>query len=153
MNTAALIVGIWVWVLIIGLAGVGFQLLLAFSVYNDAKARGNTEPLMWALLVGLLGWIPGIVYLCMRDSAKNRMIVCPNCGEVHPIGIPNCPKCGIYNTYCYPFYNPETPVVAKKAKKLFVAAMILLGVIVLLTILFVVLMVAGAVGYSSSIIY
>ena len=125
------------------------RVLLAFAAYYDARACGNRNALMWALLVGFLGLIPGIVYLCLRDSERKRMIVCQNCGAAHPIGIPNCPQCGIYNPYSGPFCNAETPVLAAKAKKLLIAGCVLFGVAILLVIVSVIVLLVGVAGAAS----
>ena len=68
--------GFIVMIVFVCLAGVAAQVLLGLATYNDAKARGNNDPVMWGLLVGFLGWIPGIVYLCLRNNNANRLMTC-----------------------------------------------------------------------------
>ena len=41
--------------LVLGALGIVQQVMFGLAAYNDAKARGNNEPLMWGLLVGILG--------------------------------------------------------------------------------------------------
>ena len=69
--------GFIVMIVFVCLAGVAAQVLLGLATYNDAKARGNNDPVMWGLLVGFLGWIPGIVYLCLRNNNANRLMTLP----------------------------------------------------------------------------
>lgn len=83
--------GFIVMIVFVCLAGVAAQVLLGLATYNDAKARGNNDPVMWGLLVGFLGWIPGIVYLCLRNNNANRLMTCPQCGFVHRVAEPVLP--------------------------------------------------------------
>ena len=85
--------GFVVMIILVCLVGVAAQVLLGLATYNDAKARGNNDPVMWGLLVGFLGWIPGIVYLCLRNNNANRLMTCPQCGFVHRVAEPFCPQC------------------------------------------------------------
>ena len=47
--------GFVVMIILVCLVGVAAQVLLGLATYNDAKARGNNDPVMWGLLVGFLG--------------------------------------------------------------------------------------------------
>ena len=98
--------GFIVMIVFVCLVGVAAQVLLGLATYNDAKARGNNDPVMWGLLVGFLGWIPGIVYLCLRNNNANRLMTCPQCGFVHRVAEPFCPQCRVQNPYSAPFQNP-----------------------------------------------
>ena len=89
--------GFIVMIVFVCLAGVAAQVLLGLATYNAAKARGNNDPVMWGLLVGFLGWIPGIVYLCLRNNNANRLMTCPQCGFVHRVAEPFCPQCRVQN--------------------------------------------------------
>ena len=68
------LMGFIVVIILVSLLGIAAQVLLGLATYNDAKARGNSDPAMWGLLVGILGWIPGIVYLCVRNHRANRLM-------------------------------------------------------------------------------
>ena len=126
--------------LVLGALGIVQQVMFGLAAYNDAKARGNNEPLMWGLLVGILGLIPGIVYLCLGNSAANRMIYCQKCGFVHKISLPGCPRCGVPNPYSIPFNNPMTPEFARRAKRDLIIAIILFAVVCILCVIFFVMM-------------
>ena len=139
MNEVSVIMTLLVIYLIAILAGIAVNVLLALAAYQDARARGNQNATMWGVLIGILGWIPGIIYLCTRNSARKQMMACPNCGAWHPVSVPNCPQCGVYNTYSYPFCNPETQVAARKAKRFLIAAIIVFGSAIILLILSIIL--------------
>jgi predicted RNA-binding Zn-ribbon protein involved in translation (DUF1610 family) len=112
-------------VALLGLLGLAGQILLGLAVYNDAKAKGNTEPVMWGVLTGIFGLIPGIIYLCVRNNNRNRLIVCPNCGFTHRISEFNCPQCGVANPFAQQFSNPLTQTQQSRANKLLIAAIII----------------------------
>ena len=114
--------GFIVMIVFVCLAGVAAQVLLGLATYNDAKARGNNDPVMWGLLVGILGWIPGIVYLCLRNNNANRLMTCPQCGFVHRVAEPFCPQCRVQNPYSAPFQNPLAHQQAHRAKLLLIWA-------------------------------
>ncbi|MCU7522723.1 MAG: hypothetical protein HF312_21120 [Ignavibacteria bacterium] len=114
---------------------IAVQVLLATAVYNDAKAKGNTEPVMWAVLTGIFGLIPGIIYLCVRNNNRNRLIICPNCGFTHRIAELNCPQCGIANPFSQQFSNPLSEIQQKRANKLLIAAIIVFVVSIVLCII------------------
>lgn len=114
---------------------IAVQILLAFAVYNDAQAKGNTEPVMWAVLTGIFGLIPGIIYLCVRNTNRNRLIICQNCGFTHRISDFNCPQCGIANPFSQPFNTPLSAIQQKRANKLLIAAIIVFAVSVIICII------------------
>ena len=68
--------GFIVMIVFVCLAGVAAQVLLGLATYNDAKARGNNDPVMWGLLVGFLGWIPGIRF---RTHSRSSRRTAQNC--------------------------------------------------------------------------
>lgn len=102
------------------------QVLLGLATYNDAKARRNDSPAMWGLLVGFLGLIPGIIYLCLRNEGSRRMIPCVKCGWYIQMNMPGCPRCGAPNPYAAPMDSPELIALKSKAKKQLIAAIIVL---------------------------
>ncbi len=124
------------------------DVFLALAVYNDAKAKANNEPILWAILVGIFGLIPGIIYLCIRNSEFNKRIFCPHCGFAHPISLKNCPQCGIYNNYSEPFDNYLTAEYKKKAKVFLIISLILIGVCFIFAIIMVCLFFLTVASYS-----
>lgn len=107
-----------VYFLLIAALIVG-DILFALAVYNDAKSLCNKDATMWAVLVGFLGLIPGIIYLCIRKSTGSRQPCCGNCRAPLMPGAPVCYRCGAqqppYNPYA-PIYHPDYPVLHNKAK-------------------------------------
>ena len=131
--------------ILVSVVAIAAQVLLGLATYNDAMARGNSDPVMWGVLVGILGWIPGIVYLCVRNNSANRLMVCPQCGFAHRIAEPFCPQCRIQNSYSMPFQNPLAPQQAHRAKLLLIWAIVAYAVVVVVTIV-------GMVGMVMAII-
>lgn len=123
VGTLALVFGF------IGLLRLGVSILLAFAAYYDARSKDNKDALMWAMLIGFLGLIPGIIYLCIRNSGQNY-VICPNCGLSHSWRAPICPRCGTPNQT--PAYaNPFAAQQAHRAKILLIIAIVLMVIFVL----------------------
>lgn len=120
---------------ILCLIGIAERVLFALAAYNDARAKSNPDAIMWGLLVGFLGLIPGIIYLCIRNSAKGYT-VCTACGCAHVATDSNCPKCGSPNPVSSQFLNPLAAQQAHQAKVLFTIAFVLVGVGILAAIVF-----------------
>ena len=105
------LMGFIVVIILVSLLGIAAQVLLGLATYNDAKARGNSDPAMWGLLVGILGWIPGIVYLCVRNHRANRLMACPQCGGALLSAVP-CTK-SVQRTVSKP--SCRTAITSRKA--------------------------------------
>ena len=73
------------------IAAILAQIFLGLAVYHDAKSKGNSSAGMWGVLTGVFGWIPAIIYLCVRSSASQRIIQCTTCGFAIPVSAPGCP--------------------------------------------------------------
>lgn len=101
--------------------------MLALAVYNDAKSKWNANAVMWAVLVGILGLIPGIVYLCVRNEPLKKIYACHNCGWGNPLSARQCGHCGA-GLY-YP--TEETVQRQKKAKTLLIWGIVMYGVMIL----------------------
>ena len=56
---------------------IGSQVMLALCIYNDAKARGDQNAVLFAVLSGVLGIIPAIIYLVLRCRASPRCFPLP----------------------------------------------------------------------------
>lgn len=119
---------------LVSLAWIAARVLFALAAYNDAQAHVNPDALMWSLLIGFLGLIPGIIYLCIRGS-QQRKVCCLKCGFWHSAWEPNCPRCGApsENVQQEPS-TAYTTVYAAKAKKFLVAALICLGIMIVAAI-------------------
>ncbi len=75
--------------------GIGIVLIIAGWVYSDAKDRGSSSPILWAIGVFALLIVFLPLYFFMRPSKKLMAVnLCPYCGKYYN-GIPSfCPNCG-----------------------------------------------------------
>ena len=118
-SSTGLVIIVLVYLLFIG----GYlltRIMLALAVFHDAKAKANEQPLMWALLVGFLGWIPGIIYLCMRKNPDSKMIYCMKCGAMHKMSLPACPQCGEINPFAAQYHDPPCSGICQKGETVFI---------------------------------
>jgi hypothetical protein len=120
-------ISIFFLVAMIGLIGLAERVLFAVAAYNDASSKSNPDAIMWALLIGFLGLIPGIIYLCVRNSGQGYAICC-NCGCTYHMNDMNCPRCGAPNPMPAQYGNPFAAQQQHRAKALLIAALVLIGV-------------------------
>ena len=87
-----------IFYVLIFLFSIAAQVLLACAAYQDAKSLNNKDATMWAVLIGLLGLIPGIIYLCIRKNNSNSVSsvqqICIGCRAPIAAGTNICPYCG-----------------------------------------------------------
>ncbi|MCI1965523.1 MAG: zinc ribbon domain-containing protein [Oscillospiraceae bacterium] len=119
--------------LLLGLLYFMAHVLFALAAYHDAQAQGNPDALVWGLAIGILGFIPGIIYLCIRGSGR-RLVRCPNCGYPHDAVDFCCPKCGEKNSPA-PKADPYQQVLAERARKELIGGIVVIAAGVLVTIL------------------
>jgi hypothetical protein len=118
---------------LLGLMELAVRVLFAFAAYNDARSKSNPDAVMWALLIGFLGLIPGIIYLCVRNSVR-EFVVCTRCGISYQENYPNCPKCGEPSPVNMPYVNPLYAQQAHRAKVFLTVALILIGAGIILSV-------------------
>ena len=118
------------------------RVLFGLAAYHDALGKRNPEAAVWGLLIGFLGLIPGIIYLCIRTSGR-QMAACPKCGFLHYASDFRCPNCGEPNPAAGRPENPELLRCADKAKNELIAAAIVVGIGFLLITAGIVFVVAG----------
>lgn len=106
------------------------HVLFAVAAYYDAKAKLNQNALMWGLLIGFLGLIPGIVYLCVRNNPAQEFVRCAKCGATYHGAYMNCPGCGEPNFMNVQYLNPFVEQQKHRAKVLCIIASVLLGLTV-----------------------
>lgn len=133
------------------LAFLAARVLFALAAYHDAQSKNNTDAVMWALLIGFLGLIPGIIYLCVRESS-GRTVCCQKCGFWHRAFEPNCPRCGEPNPQVSPAANPYRMLLESRAKKEVIAAAVCIGAAVLICIIGVSMIVANAAAMAEWIV-
>nr|WP_319489563.1 hypothetical protein [uncultured Caproiciproducens sp.] len=145
-------VGVVLIMLTISLLALASRVLFALAAYHDACAKSNPDAVMWGLLIGFLGLIPGIIYLCVRNSSRS-FVACPNCGFRHYFYDMNCPRCGAPNQNSTQNANPMAAQQAHRAKVLFIIAIVLTGVVILTAIVCVVSFAANIFSVSGNSIY
>ena len=116
MNIASFFTFFFVWIFCI-LFFIGFQICIALAVYYDAQSKMNRNSVLWAVLCGILGLIPMIVYLCIRNNPSTIPIYCSQCGKVHYISESHCPFCHQENPYSrIEVANPQAQQQHRRAK-------------------------------------
>jgi len=75
------------------IAGFLSQTFMGLAIYHDAKSRRNDNAGMWGVLTGFFSWIPVIIYFCVRNQNKTKLIPCASCGFFLPIVEYECPNC------------------------------------------------------------
>lgn len=118
MNVWTMVSGLIALYILVFLAAVAGSVLFGCAVYNAT---------MWGVLVGILGLIPGIIYLCVRNEPLKRIYVCHNCGWGNPLSARQCGHCGA-GLY-YP--TEETLQRQKKAKTLLIWGIVMCAVMIL----------------------
>ena len=78
--------------LAISVLGLAASLLLAFCVYYDAKARGNNNAVVWAILSGFFNFV-ALIYIIVQAVSKPKTVYCMRCGNIVPPGFYACPVC------------------------------------------------------------
>lgn len=139
VNPVQLMVGMGGMAAFISLLSLLTNVFLGLAIYNDAKSWGCDNAVMWAVLSGVFGLIPAIIYLVIRSDSSSKM-KCPVCGNKIAKGSQFCPVCS----------NPVPPVAidyaaaaeSKKRAKLF---------LILMIVAFVLSIVVAVVGMSSII--
>ncbi len=131
---------------VISLLSIASHVLLALCIYNDAKSRGDQNAVLFAVLSGVLGLIPAIIYLVIRStSGPGTALMCPNCGVVLPQGSFNCPNCGMPHPKAR-ITPPDAPIRSRRAKGLLIGWIVSYALTIVLTI---VGFVFGAMGVFS----
>jgi Ca2+/Na+ antiporter len=135
-----------VWIVMVALLIA--RVLFAMAAYYDACSKMNPNAVMWGLLIGFLGLIPGIIYLCIRNDTGRGPINCPKCGILYHSGYHNCPQCGEVNPVNNMYLNPFILQQQNRAKKLCVAAGVIIGAAVFIAIMcFVLFLVRSDFGF------
>ena len=140
----------FVWIVCI-VFFIGFQVCIALAVYYDGQSKMNRNSVVWAVLCGLLGIIPMIIYLCVRNNPSTVPIYCSQCGRAHFISEPCCPFCHQENPYSrIEVANPRTQEQHKRAKVCLIIGICLLAAGILAMVIALVALfynVLGAISY------
>ena len=72
----------------------GLLIILSMWVYDDAKERGSSAPIVWAILVFFFVPVFLPLYLICRPSYfKQSLYLCPHCGRFDEAVRDYCPWC------------------------------------------------------------
>ncbi|MCI9414460.1 MAG: zinc ribbon domain-containing protein [Clostridiales bacterium] len=104
-------------ILVVILIGLASQIMLALSVYNDARYRGDNNATLWAVLTGFFN-IVGLVYLIVQLTSK-KFLYCGQCGRAVPLSQPVCPACGAPSPEVYRFAPPQQREKQKRNRWIF----------------------------------
>jgi hypothetical protein len=124
--------------LVLFILWIAVRILFALAAYHDALSKENRDAVMWGLLIGFLGLIPSIIYLCVRNSVSTQ-VRCRNCGALYGSWYQFCPACGEKSNNPVPTFGPYAEVYERKAKRELTAGIVLAGVEVFLPVLWVML--------------
>lgn len=114
--------------LAISVLGLASSLLLAFCVYYDAKARGNSNAVVWAILSGFFN-IAALVYIIAQAVSKPKPVYCMRCGNIVPPGFYACPVCNTPVTSAAEALTPEQIAQYKKIRLILFIVWIVVTVI------------------------
>lgn len=78
--------------LVVPLIGFVIGIILVIWVYNDAKARGDQNAVVWLLVVLFFHLAGFVIYLVVRP--KGDLLPCPSCHKGRLPTLAKCPHCG-----------------------------------------------------------
>lgn len=78
--------------IIMGLAGFVVHIFMMVYTYKDSKARGDTNGVLWLVLVFFFPIVGFIVYFFARP--KGDLAPCANCKNKRMTTLVKCPHCG-----------------------------------------------------------
>jgi putative membrane protein insertion efficiency factor len=71
---------------------VGIMVVCLIFVWKDAKSRGDSNAVLWMILVFVFSWIGAIIYIVARP--KGDLTPCPQCHQKRLPSLAKCPHCG-----------------------------------------------------------
>lgn len=81
-------------IVILCVLGLASRVFLTLAVYFDCQSKRIKASLLWTLLTAIFGWIPAVVYACVRSTSPKEAVLCRQCGSYVPPGEGFCPRCG-----------------------------------------------------------
>ena len=48
------------------------RVFLSLAVYFDCQSKNVSSYVLWTVLTAVFGWIPAVVYACLRKTLKNK---------------------------------------------------------------------------------
>lgn len=121
----SLLTNLFFWIALLSILELIRRVLLGTTVYKDAQSKNNQNAVAWAVVSGIFGIIPAIVYLFFRNNGQNHFMPCSQCGFMHRASEPYCPNCHVQNVYAHAYVpTQQTAQFQKAAKGLFIATLI-----------------------------
>ncbi len=76
---------------LIGAFALALKIFMIIWVFKDSKARGDTNAVLWIVLLIFTNIIGFVIYLCVRP--KGELFPCPNCHQKKLETLSRCPHC------------------------------------------------------------
>lgn len=70
------------------------RVFLSLAVYFDCQSKNVSSYVLWTVLTAVFGWIPAVVYACLRKTLKKKELLCRACGSRIVSEDGRCPRCG-----------------------------------------------------------
>lgn len=81
-------------IIILSVLLVAQRVFLCLAVYFDCQNKNVSSYVLWTVLTAVFGWIPAVVYACLRKTLKKKEILCRACGSRIVSADGRCPRCG-----------------------------------------------------------
>ena len=78
--------------IILSVAWLGILVFMMIYAYKDSKARGDTNSILWLVLIFFLHLIGFVIYMVARP--KGDLAPCANCKNKIMTTLTKCPHCG-----------------------------------------------------------
>lgn len=131
--TSSIWTHLFFWIGLLSLLELARRILLGMTVLKDAQSKNNQNAVAWAVVCGIFGIIPAIVYLFFRNNGQNRLMPCSQCGFLHRALEPYCPNCHVQNVYAQAYVStPQTVQFQNAAKRFLIATLIFFALELLL---------------------
>lgn len=81
-------------IIIFSILYIAQRVFLCLAVYFDCKSKNISSGVLWTVLTVFFGWIPALVYVCLRKTLKKKELLCRACGSRIVSADGRCPRCG-----------------------------------------------------------
>jgi putative membrane protein insertion efficiency factor len=90
-----------------GLIYLGVKIFVMFWAFKDATARGDTNAVLWPVLIFFTSIIGLVIYLAVRP--KGEFGPCPSCHKQRLTTLTKCPHCSVDSASPPPAAPPAKP--------------------------------------------
>lgn len=81
-------------IIVLSVLLVAERVFLCLAVYFDCRGKNISSFVLWTVLTAVFGWIPAVVYACLRKTLKKKEVLCRACGSRIISSDGRCPRCG-----------------------------------------------------------